>query len=276
MLFRKKNIYLQRLGESIVCNLQLSFILFFFNQVHPVDADADSVTVSDEDSSVTREPKSEALEQPVSTKTKHSTPLEVAMYVLVAVFVFAILVFTANCAVFMMRHQRKCKPHSKGMSSRVVAGSISQAPDWVWIGRATLERQGAGNAGVDHALMAEEDFNGNQMVMPNSTSGSASSRHSSTRKLNSISRSGSSSSSGGCPVTSASSGCGGSNRNSMVSTYQGSECSIRITSNPLPEDVANNDLGGMGYNEAEWDYEAMGMTYEQLMEYFDNLKESSA
>ncbi|RUS89765.1 hypothetical protein EGW08_002468 [Elysia chlorotica] len=251
-------------------------------KIHPLAADSDSATVSYEQSGVTKEPKTEALEQPVSTRSRHSTPLEVAMYVLVAVFVFAILVFTANCAVFMMRHQRKCKPHAKGMSSRVVTGSISQAPDWVWIGRATLERQGAGNAGVDHALMAEEDFNGNQMVMPNSTSGSASSRHSSTRKLNTISRSGSSSSSSGvCPATSVSSGAGGtaSNRNSMVSTYQGSECSIRITSNPLPddpEDVANNDLGGMGYNEAEWDYEAMGMTYEQLMDYFDNLKESSA
>ncbi|GFR57957.1 transmembrane protein 132C [Elysia marginata] len=246
-------------------------------KVHPVGEKSDSVTDSDEESGITREPKSEALEQPVSTKAKHPTPLEVAMYVLVAVFVFAILVFTANCAVFMMRHQRKCKPHSKGMSSKVVTGSISQAPDWVWIGRATLERQGAGNAGVDHALMAEEDFNGNQMVLPNlTTTGSASSKHSSTRKLNSISRSGSSSSSSGCPTTSASSGSSGSNRNSMVSTYQGSECSIRITSNPLPEDVVNNDLGGMGYNEAEWDYEAMGMTYEQLMDYFDNLKESSA
>ena len=241
--------------------------------------DPDDATVSEEDLGVTREPKSEALEQPVSTRAKHPTPLEVAMYVLVGVFVFAILVFTANCAVFMVRHQRKCKPHAKGLSSRVITGSISQAPDWVWIGRATLERQGAGNAGVDHALMAEEDFNGNQMVLPNSTSGSGSSRHSSTRKLNSnsMSRSGSSSSSsGGCPATSASSACSGSNRNSMVSTYQGSECSIRITSNPLPDEVVNNDLGGMGYNEAEWDYEAMGMTYEQLMDYFDNLKESSA
>ncbi|GFO44202.1 transmembrane protein 132c [Plakobranchus ocellatus] len=247
-------------------------------KVRPINKH-DTYTVDDVDSDVTKEPLSEALEQAVSTKAKHPSPLEVAMYVLVAVFVFAILVFTANCAVFMMRHQRKCKPHSKGLSSKVVAGSISQAPDWVWIGRATLERQGAGNAGVDHALMAEEDFNGNQMVLPNSATGSAASRHSSTRKLAptkvSLSRSRSSSSSGSCPATSASSGCA-SNRNSMVSTYQGSECSIRITSNPLPEELVNNDLGGMGYNEAEWDYEAMGMTYEQLMDYFDNLKESSA
>ena len=63
-----------------------------------------------------------------------------------------------------------------------------------------------------------------------------------------------------------------SNRDSMVSTYQGSECSVRITANPL---LAEED-SGMGYNEAEWDYEAMGMTYEDLMNYFDNLKESSA
>lgn len=39
------------------------------------------------------------------------------------------------------------------------------------------------------------------------------------------------------------------------------------------EDVANGNLTD---SSVEWDYEAMGMTYEQLMEYFDNLKESTA
>jgi hypothetical protein len=37
----------------------------------------------------------------------------------------------------------------------------------------------------------------------------------------------------------------------------------------LEEAVAN----GSG---AEWDYEAFGMTYHELMDYFDNLKESTA
>ena len=35
--------------------------------------------------------------------------------------------------------------------------------------------------------------------------------------------------------------------------------------------VNNNSM-----QEELWDYEAMGLTYEQLMEYFDNLKESTA
>ncbi|CAL1535412.1 unnamed protein product [Lymnaea stagnalis] len=233
-------------------------------KVFPLEEVSDileTFTASDIDSENTKEPKSEALEQPVSTKAKHPSPLEIGMYVLVAVFVFAILVFTANCAVFMVRYQRKRSPKS----SRVMTGSISQAPDWVWIGRATLERHGAGSAGCNHALMAEEDFNGNQMVVPNAL---PSDRQRQPRRPNSSELNVSNSTSG---VTGSGSSVSESNRNSMVSTYKGSECSIRITSNPLPD----NDCG-MGYNEAEWDYEAMGMTYEQLMEYFDNLKESSA
>lgn len=180
------------------------------------------------------------------------------MYVLVAVFLFAILVFTANCAVFMVRYQRKRAP--KG--TRVATGSISQAPDWVWIGRATLERNGARNTGCNQPLMSEEDFNGNQMVIPNELPANG-------NRVVGKQRSGSGKSSSGVP--SSSSNSGGSNRNSGVSTYKGSECSIRITNNPLLDDDS-----GMGYNEAEWDYEAMGMTYEQLMDYFANLKESSA
>lgn len=29
-------------------------------------------------------------------------------------------------------------------------------------------------------------------------------------------------------------------------------------------------------SDVEWEYEALGVTYEELMEYFDNLKESTA
>ena len=215
----------------------------------------------------TEEPKSQPLEQPVSTAAKHPSPLEIGMYVLVAVFIFAILVFTANCAVFMVRYQRKRAP--KG-TSRVKTGSISGAPDWVWIGRATLERHGASDAGCNNALMAEEDFNGNQMVVPNSLPSSASSQ--SSRRSRSDRRSGKIDPRLDCSTSGVTGSVSASNRDSMVSTYQGSECSVRITANPL---LAEED-SGMGYNEAEWDYEAMGMTYEDLMNYFDNLKESSA
>ena len=137
-----------------------------------------------------------------------------------------------------------------------------------------------------------------------------------------------------------------SNRNSTVSTYRGSECSVRITANPLatsddngnvvddddddddgeirqdPVDVEISPSGqsavattqlemmeyqgrkisracgpgslawstmsreeqlreleevvAIGGSQADWNYEDFGMTYEELMDYFDNLKESVA
>ena len=42
---------------------------------------------------------------------------------------------------------------------------------------------------------------------------------------------------------------------------------------PLPRDF--DGING-NLSEAEWDYEAMGLSYDELMEYFDNLKESTA
>jgi len=151
----------------------------------------------------------------------------------------------------------------------------------------------------------------------------------------------------------------GSNRNSTVSTYRGSECSVRITSNPLADDngnivdaesvpplhpeeyflddarIARQAMAAAADDEGEeaecaedtdddemksmepemsprrsnrfirplssawstmsredqlreleeavasglssdWDCEGFGMTYAELMEYFDNLRESSA
>jgi hypothetical protein len=137
---------------------------------------------------------------------------------------------------------------------------------------------------------------------------------------------------------------GGSNRNSTVSTYRGSECSVRITANPLAvaddngnvlnedheepaaaaaaasrsearNDVESGDgqkkvgcvkttavveracgpgsvawstmsreeqlreleeVVASGGSVTSWNYEDFGMTYGELMEYFDNLKESTA
>ncbi|XP_071093980.1 transmembrane protein 132C-like [Haliotis cracherodii] len=196
-------------------------------QVIPVDLAFGNLPMS--------KPKSEAHQQPIRENNRLS-PLEIGMYVLLAVFCVAILVFTVNCVVFMLRYRRKRIP--KGPKD-----TVSQAHDWVWIGRSTLERNGAHHTRCSQTLMPEEDFNGNQMIVrPQSSS------HSSNSSQN-----------------------GGSNRNSTVSTYKGSECSIRITANPLLDgaEVPNPE-------DAEWDYEAMGMTYDQLMEYFDNLKESTA
>ena len=139
-----------------------------------------------------------------------------------------------------LRYYKRRRDQKEGNGSNQ-QGSVSNAKDWVWIGRATLERSNGGRSRPAHAsLMPEEDFNGNQMLTPS-------------------------------PPTSNPPSAPASNRNSTVSTYEGSECSIRITSNPLRESSSD-----MGFNEAEWDYEKLGLTYDQLMDYFENLKESSA
>ncbi|CAH1801046.1 unnamed protein product [Owenia fusiformis] len=216
----------------------------------------------------------QVLQSPVSP-----TPLEIGMYVLLAIFCVAILVFLANCMIFVVRYRRKRMP-------REASESVSQAPDWVWIGSQTLERN-AINTHPVQTLVPEEDFNGNNMG--NGNGGQLRGR----------------------PVSGCSSAP--SNRNSQISTYKGSECSIRITANPLGDGhstqssdkssgsgdasmatasptpsqnsrrslrITHNPLpeenGNLTDSEFEWDYERMGLNYNQLMDYFDNLKESTA
>ena len=317
-------------------------------------------------------PNSEAQQQPMSTM-RGMTALEIGMYVLLGVFCLAIVVFMVNCMIFVWRYRRKRLPHE-------VRDSIQNAQDWVWIGRATLERNSI-NTQCSQTLMPESDFNGNQSVVAAAAAAVAPPPAATDTPVSPL---------GALPIAnpnllhpnpgttsarSSNTGSLGSNRNSVVSTYKGSECSIRITSNPHPEanpalasgsglagasatastgsnqNVANNNInnningnpqpstsaespagaeGGANLNnnpglqqpppvpphrqlnqnrlpqhrhhppghhnqnlmhhhhsypnangypnprDFEWDYEAMGMTYEQLMEYFDNLKESTA
>ncbi|KAL5017671.1 hypothetical protein ScPMuIL_007260 [Solemya velum] len=184
---------------------------------------------------------SQTKQEPLRYVEKNGlTPLEIGMYVLLAVFCVAIAVFMINCIMFMVRYKRKRMP--KGIRE-----TVSQAHDWVWIGRATLERN-AVNTQCSQTLMPEEDFNGNRTRLTSGT---------------------------GSGQSSGSSSAQSSNRNSTVSTYKGSECSIRITANPHPAAIeeANNNPREP---EPQWDYEEMGMTYDQLMDYFANLKESNA
>lgn len=162
------------------------------------------------------------------------SPLEIGMYVLLAVFGVVFTVFFA--IVLMYRHKKK------QATNKNKGGTVAQANDWVWIGSATLERN-AINTECSQTLMSPNDFNGNR------------------------------------PTTSAQVDSGvhsaqSSNRSSFVSTIKGSECSIRITANPLPEELPNDNNNTN--QDPEWDYEAMGMTYDQLADYFDNLKESTA
>jgi transmembrane protein 132 len=297
-------------------------------------------------------PSSEAQQQHVLAG-QPLTPLEIGMYVLLGVFCVAIVVFMINCMVFVVKYRRKRLPHEGGGRRDPVAN----ANDWVWIGRATLERN-AINTGCQHPLMPDSDFNGNNTMSTAQRLLSAPDHPNSNRSSAALSDN----SHGLSTLSRAASNA----RSSMVSTYKGSECSIRITSNPLPNqllaaaasvpeappspqpgpscasslprhrlsapllgtgtipriqppkalplraslptpeqqallaqaaqahaaaercarelDAANGNLtdgGGGGsvagsLTDVEWDYEAMGLTYEQLMEYFDNLKESTA
>jgi len=340
------------------------------------EEDKDGIVGSHMEVDLGQIPSSEAQQQHV-LEGQPLTPLEIGMYVLLGVFCLAIVVFMVNCMVFVVKYRRKRLP-------REGRDPVANANDWVWIGRATLERN-AINTGCQQALMPDSDFNGNHS-MNNTASRFLTTQHSSpadpsnpssnrssaaiseqSHGLSTLSRAASN------PTTAA------PNRNSMVSTYKGSECSIRITANPLPEngpappqaptspalagpaspvptpssasslprplprlsappcgtipriqppkalplraslptpeqqaflaqaaahaaeqnarelDAANGNLlvdhgaaGAVGGGssgagsmagslmDVEWDYEAMGLTYEQLMEYFDNLKESTA
>ena len=155
------------------------------------------------------------------------------------------------------------------------ADTTASSHDWVWIGSATLERN-AVNTECSRALMTEEDFQANQSRIPPCRRGSI--RNSAT---------------------------------SVVSTYHGSECSIRITSNPMPDapvpaastshPPGGRDTNGdhelerrpkarqrsrvltnpyvrpnfsrTTKNDFTWDCESMGL-YNEIMKHFDDLKES--
>lgn len=231
---------------------------FHSNRLKNKDDDGLHVLAIKDDIGEYAKKESEGKPEPLRTKRLQEglTPLEIGMYVLLAVFCVAMTVFMVNCIVFFVRYKRKQKPTKAGSTE-----AIKNANDWVWIGRATLER----NSVYTHSsrtLMPEEDFNGNV---------------NSTRPLSVGSNSSSSSSQ--ASTSGISSNPSNSNRNSVVSTYKGSECSIRITTNPLTEEGA---MGGVPEETAsecgapKWDYEAMGMNYDQLLAYFDNLKESTA
>lgn len=93
----------------------------------------------------------------------HMTPLEIGMYVLLAAFCFAIVVFVVSCVVYASKFKPQAvsspdsppetvplsatgKNISNGSSAGVMMGRrqpqepTTNAHDWVWLGRATLER----------------------------------------------------------------------------------------------------------------------------------------
>jgi hypothetical protein len=84
------------------------------------------------------------------------TPLEIGMYVLLAAFCFAIVVFVVSCVVYASKFKPQTSAESAlpGLpvigAARAAASQFGQnrrpresttnAHDWVWLGRATLER----------------------------------------------------------------------------------------------------------------------------------------
>jgi len=129
--------------------------------------------------------------------------LEISMYTLLGVFCVAVVVFSVNCAVFIARFRQR-KKALRAAGGGMYDGRLDDkddaencAPDWVWIGRDTLERN-AINTACSEALMPESDFNGNQSPASPTT---ALRRH-----------------------AAAGPGHSASNRNSYVSTYKGLSC----------------------------------------------------
>jgi len=130
----------------------------------------------------------------------HMSALEISMYTLLGVFCVAVVVFSVNCAIFVARFRQR-KKALRGAAVAAAAGVYVDkddvdncAPDWVWIGRETLERN-AINTACSEALMPDEDFNGNRRHSPPSPTSVALRRHAAASS---------------------------SNRNSYVSTYRGS------------------------------------------------------
>ena len=165
-------------------------------------------------------PSHEAQQQQVST-TRGMTALEIGMYVLLGVFCVAIVVFMVNCMVFVWRYRHKRMPYE-------MTDSIQNANEWVWIGKATLERN-AINTACSTTLVPDSDFNGNQSPAAGGNNLLAPATNTTNARNSSGTNPTTTNAVNGANVSN------NSNRNSVVSTYKGSECSIRITSNPHPD-----------------------------------------
>ncbi|XP_017768079.1 PREDICTED: transmembrane protein 132D isoform X2 [Nicrophorus vespilloides] len=87
------------------------------------------------------------------------TPLEISMYVLLAAFCFAIVVFVVSCVVYASKFKPsdvaieglKATPISTagvGFNQRKPRETTTNAHDWVWLGRATLEPSSNRNSAV--------------------------------------------------------------------------------------------------------------------------------
>ena len=111
------------------------------------------------------------LDRSPSARYKQLTALEVGMYVLLSMFGVAIVVFAGSfCVVYTWKVKdgtvRIPSPGYKGNNEQSNQDSVTNAHDWVWLGRATLER--ASGMGVSPesqtncgGLVPLSDLNGN-------------------------------------------------------------------------------------------------------------------
>ncbi|KAF8792082.1 Transmembrane protein 132C like protein [Argiope bruennichi] len=258
------------------------------------------------------------------------TPLEIGMYALLGVFCLAILVFLVSCSVFAVRYRRKQIPPVTETSD-----TVAHAHDWVWLGRATLERNSV-NTRCSQTLVPMADFNGNHQsegLDTNTTKVQRREKKSGSRAVGSGCRSSNVSFPGSeisirittnpqelredeiAMLEKSTSTCnnGGGLVNNSGSATVSREKRVRIVTNPVPPPLppGNNPLKlfpphppppipphrnfppavppqqrhlkefHMGRfrgpaNNGEWESVAQGMNYDQLIEYFENLKESNA
>ncbi|GFQ72513.1 transmembrane protein 132C, partial [Trichonephila clavata] len=259
------------------------------------------------------------------------TPLEIGMYALLGVFCLAILVFLVSCSVFAVRYRRKQIP-----PVAETGDTVAHAHDWVWLGRATLERNSV-NTRCSQTLVPMADFNGNHQsegIDTNTTKVQRREKKNGARPIGSGCRSSNVSFPGSeisirittnpqelredeiAMLEKSTSTClpgnnGGAVNNSGSATVS-REKRVRIVTNPVPpplppgnplklfpphppppipphrnfppaipphqrhlREIHMGRFRGQA-NDAEWETVAQGMNYDQLIEYFENLKESNA
>ncbi|KAJ8975395.1 hypothetical protein NQ317_008610 [Molorchus minor] len=94
----------------------------------------------------------------------HMTPLEISMYVLLAAFCCAIVVFVVSCVVYASKFKpiegnvtAGIRPSAVNPSNLVIhreprkpRESTTNAHDWVWLGRATLDNSNRNSAAVNN------------------------------------------------------------------------------------------------------------------------------
>ncbi|XP_013186597.2 transmembrane protein 132E [Amyelois transitella] len=119
----------------------------------------------------------------------HVTPVEIGMYVLLGAFCFAIVVFVVSCVVYASRLKPVGAESSPGGARGLpalaeggrlqVAGlvgttlglardkqtrdSTTNAHDWVWLGRATIERNGNRHPANRSSAQPPDNANANEM-----------------------------------------------------------------------------------------------------------------